>query len=70
MNAAMKLERERHLGAAPWQRSPARVGHANGFKDKTLKTRVGELARAACRRPARGIFIRVRWNAAREASVP
>lgn len=44
LNAAMKIERERHLGAAPWQRSPARAGHANGFKDKTLKTRVGELA--------------------------
>jgi transposase-like protein len=44
LNAAMKIERERHLGAAPWQRSPTRAGHANGFKDKTLKTRVGELA--------------------------
>jgi putative transposase len=48
LNEAMKLERARHLGAAPWerseQRSEQRTGHANGYKDKTLKTRIGELA--------------------------
>jgi len=43
LNAAMLLERQRHLGAAPYQRSPERQGHANGFKPKTLLTRAGEL---------------------------
>lgn len=44
INAAMLAERERYLGAAPHQRSETRNGHANGFKDKRVKTRVGELA--------------------------
>lgn len=43
LNEAMKLEREYALGAAPYERTPDRVGHANGFKDRTLRTRVGEL---------------------------
>jgi transposase-like protein len=43
MNAAMAAERSEYLGARPYERSATRVGHANGFKDKTLKTRLGEL---------------------------
>jgi transposase-like protein len=43
LNEAMKLERAVVLGAAPYERSPLRRGHANGFKDKPLKTRLGEL---------------------------
>jgi transposase-like protein len=43
MNEAMKIERSEFLQAAPYQRSPDRVGHANGFKDKTVDTRVGAL---------------------------
>lgn len=43
MNAAMAAERSEYLGAAPYERSATRVGHANGYKDKTLKTRLGEL---------------------------
>lgn len=43
LNNAMQLEREQHLQAAPYERSPVRKGHANGFKPKTLKTRVGEI---------------------------
>jgi len=45
MNAAMVLERQNHLGLEySHQRSPQRQGQANGFKPKTVKTRVGELA--------------------------
>jgi transposase-like protein len=44
MNAAMKLERSEFLRAAPGQRSSERTGHANGFKAKTVSSRVGELA--------------------------
>lgn len=43
MNAAMVVERSEYLGARPYERSATRVGYANGFKDKTLKTRLGEL---------------------------
>ncbi len=34
MNAAMLLEREKHLGAAPYQRGVERNGYANGFKPR------------------------------------
>lgn len=40
---AMKIERTEFLKAAPYERSSERVGHANGFKPKNLKTRIGEL---------------------------
>ena len=43
VNAAMQAERQQHLAVAPYQRSPEREGHANGFKPKTVKTRLGEL---------------------------
>jgi transposase-like protein len=44
MNEAMKLERSEFLGASPGERSAERIGHANGFKDKRVRSRVGELA--------------------------
>lgn len=43
LNEAMRIERSRHLGAEPWERSEERRGHANGFKPKTVKSRFGEL---------------------------
>ncbi len=43
MNEAMKLERSAFLQAGPYQRSENRLGHANGFKDKTVDTRVGPI---------------------------
>lgn len=43
VNAAMQAERQQHLAVAPYQRSPAREGHANGFKPKTVKTRLGAI---------------------------
>jgi putative transposase len=42
-NTAMTAEREKYLGAAPYQRSPERRDQANGFKPKTFKTRMGEI---------------------------
>jgi transposase-like protein len=42
-NEAMKIERTEFLGAAPYERSETRRGQANGFKDKTVHTRVGDL---------------------------
>jgi transposase-like protein len=43
LNAAMLLERQRHLRAEPHERTESRNGHANGFKDKTFSTRLGQL---------------------------
>ena len=43
LNEAMKLDRERHLKATPYERNSARQGYANGFKPKTLQTRLGSL---------------------------
>jgi len=43
LNHAMEAERAKVLGAAPYQRTETRRGYANGFKQRTLKTRLGEL---------------------------
>jgi len=43
MNAAMLLERETHIGAAPYQRGVDRNGYANGFKPRTFQTGIGSL---------------------------
>ena len=43
VNEAMQIERENYLGAKPYERSEGRQGHANGYKPKTVKTRVGEV---------------------------
>ena len=42
-NLAMRFERELHLGAARYERTEARIGYANGYKPKTLKTAAGKL---------------------------
>ena len=41
INHAMLIERQRHLGAAAYQRTQERDGHANGFKERTLASRIG-----------------------------
>lgn len=41
INAAMQSERQHYLKAAPYERTAQRRGYANGFKPKTLTTRVG-----------------------------
>ena len=43
VNAAMQAERQKHLQVEPYERSPKRQGYANGFKQKTMKTRLGEI---------------------------
>jgi transposase-like protein len=39
----MQIERENFLGAKPYEHCLERQGHANGYKPKTVKTRVGEV---------------------------
>ena len=46
INAAMRVERERHLNAKPYERTAERTTYANGYKPKTLKTRMGALGLA------------------------
>ena len=43
LNLAMRMERERHLGAGAYERTPERVGHANGYKPKKIDTTAGTL---------------------------
>jgi putative transposase len=39
----LEVEMTEHLGAAPYERSATRTGHRNGYKPRTLRTRVGTL---------------------------
>lgn len=43
INQAMLAERQQHLQAAPYERSENRQGYANGYKSKTLTTRLGKI---------------------------
>ena len=43
VNEASRIERAQHLQASPYQRSAQRVDHANGYKPKTVLTRLGEV---------------------------
>jgi putative transposase len=42
-NLAMSVEREQHLGARAYERTPERGGYANGFKPKRIDTTAGTL---------------------------
>lgn len=44
LNEAMRIERSQALEADPYQRTERRRGYANGFKPKTVSTRIGDLA--------------------------
>jgi len=43
LNEAMKAERAQALEASPYERSAKRRGYANGFKPKTVDTRLGRM---------------------------
>ncbi len=43
VNAAMQAERQKHIEAGPYERTPDRQGYANGYKPKTVKTRIGNI---------------------------
>jgi transposase-like protein len=43
VNQAMKLERQEHLRARPYERTQLRQGQANGYKPKTVTTRLGKI---------------------------
>lgn len=43
MNTAMQIERSRYLKAEPYERTEQRRSYANGYKSKTIKSRIGEI---------------------------
>jgi putative transposase len=43
INTAMQAERQQYLKAEPYQHTEERQGHANGYKPKTVHTRVGNI---------------------------
>ena len=43
INTAMKAERQSWLGAGPYERTPDRRDQANGYKPKTVSTRMGNI---------------------------
>jgi transposase-like protein len=43
INQAMQAERAKYLNARQYERTEDRKGHANGYKPKTVRTRVGEI---------------------------
>jgi transposase-like protein len=43
VNTAMQVERQQYLGVGPYERSTERQDYANGYKTKTVTTRVGDI---------------------------
>ena len=43
VNEASRIERAQHLQAMPYERSAQRVDQSNGYKSKTMLTRMGEI---------------------------
>jgi len=43
LNLVMQLEAMQQVGVEPYQRAESRKGHRNGYKNRSLKTRVGEI---------------------------
>jgi putative transposase len=43
LQETLEAEMTEHIGAAPYERSATRTGHRNGYKPRTLRTRVGTL---------------------------
>ena len=43
VNEAMRVERHQVLQAQPYERTDTRQGYANGYKPKTLSSRIGPI---------------------------
>lgn len=43
LNSIMQAERSKYLQAGEYERSADRKGHANGYKPKTVRTRMGDI---------------------------
>ena len=56
VNEASVIERGAYLKAAPFERNSARVDHANGYKNKTMLTRLGSIDFAVPQVRASGFY--------------
>ena len=70
VNEASRIERAQHLQASPYERSAQRVDYANGYKPKTVLTRLGEVTFEVLAKYAREAFIPVLWSVAAAPSKP
>jgi transposase-like protein len=43
VDQASKIQRSKHLNADPYERTEERTGYANGYKPKTVQTRIGDI---------------------------
>ena len=43
VNTAMQVERQKYIGVGPYERSAERQGQRNGFKPKTVRTRIAPI---------------------------
>lgn len=43
LNNAMQVERTKYLQAEQYERTEECIGHANGYKPKTVRTRIGDI---------------------------
>ncbi len=58
INQAMQVERSKYLQADEYERTEERKGHANGYKPKTVRTRMGEISY---------LYVNARYEKVREA---
>jgi putative transposase len=56
INNVMQVERSKYLQAADDERTEDRKGHANGYKPKTVRTRMGEITFAVPQVRERGFY--------------
>ena len=68
VNLAMQLEREEYVRAKPYERTPERRDYANGFKPKTVKTRLGPITFAIPQVRGGGFYPSALAKGMREAS--
>ena len=50
LNNVMRAERSQYLQAKAYERADVRIGHANEYKPKTVRTKLGDITFAACGR--------------------
>jgi putative transposase len=62
LNAAMQGERQQYLGAAPYQHSPDRNGHANVYTSRRRSKLACVRSDLTCLKSAKVVFIPRRWK--------
>src|ERR1700722_14809162 len=70
IDQAMKIERSHVLQAQPHERTEKRQGYANGFKGKTVSTRMGDIRFSVPRFAATWTSIPALWKRVSEANAP